>query len=125
MNAVGQGSRYIIVPELLFAAAAQDGVTEVRIDLVARTLTPETLFTADMQRSVALYAEMLFRLCRDQNVDEAAVRSAEIVLAFDYSRTRRTKHEPIREIQEFECTVSIGDDRGVTHRANPNHWWMV
>ena len=125
MNATGSGSRYVIVPELLFASAAQQRVPEVRIDLITREVTPSSVMSPELQESVANYAAMLYRLCHDQNVDDHAIRGAILTIAFDYDRTRRTKYHPIREIQEFSCTVDITDDRGVTHLAHPDHWWMV
>jgi len=125
MNASGVGGGYTIVPELLFAAAASEQVPEARIDFIARTITPESLASAVVQESVSDYARMLFRLCADQNVDASAIRTATLAIAFDYSRTRCTKYEPVACIQEFECTVEVVDDRGVLHRARPNHWWKV
>ena len=125
MNAVGSGSRYVIVPELLFAAAGTDRVPEVRIDFISRSVTPTSVASAEVEESVANYAKMLFRLCHDQNVADHAIRAAVLTLAFDYDRIRRTKYHPIREIQEFTCTVAITDDRGVVHQANPDHWWML
>ena len=125
MNASGVGGGYTIVPELLFAAAESARAPEVRIDLIARTVSPHSLASAVVQDSVSNYARMLFRLCADQNVDAPAIRSATIAIAFDYSRTRCTKYDPVVCIQEFDCTVEIVDDRGVLHQARSDHWWKV
>ncbi|HWL41280.1 MAG TPA: hypothetical protein VNO75_13710 [Gemmatimonadaceae bacterium] len=125
MNASGSGGRYVIVPELLFAAAARERIPQVRIDLISRQVTPTSVISKELQGSVVNYAAMLFRLCHDQNVDDQAIRSAELMITFDYDRVRRTKYHPIREIQEFACVVEIVDDRGVLHQAHPDHWWMV
>jgi hypothetical protein len=124
MNATGSGSRYVIVPELLFGAAARGRVPEVRIDLISREVMPASVMSKELQESVANYAAMLFRLCHDQNVEDRAIQAAALTIAFDYDRVRRTKYHPIREVQEFACVVEIIDDRGVLHQARPDNLWM-
>jgi hypothetical protein len=125
MNAVDVGGRYTIVPELLFADAERSREPEVRIDFISRTVVPAALASAAVQESVANYARMLFELCQHQNVDEHAIKGAVLTIAFDYERTRATPYDPVIAVQEFVCTVVIEDDRGVFHRASPDHWWKV
>ena len=125
MNATESRGRYLFVPELLFAAAAAHSVPEVRIDFISREVAPSSVQSPELQESVMHYARMLYRLCHDQNVEERAIRGATLTLAFDYDRVRSTKYQPVREVQEFTCTVEILDDRGVVHRAHPDHWWLA
>jgi hypothetical protein len=124
-NARGEGSRYVIVPEELFRAAARERVPQVRIDFIARTLEPAHLADSELQRAVEHYADWLPELLASQNISPEAVRGARLTLTFDYSRQRSTPYHPERSTQEFVCEVELADDRGIVHRANPDHWWMA
>jgi hypothetical protein len=125
MNTADVQGQYTIVPELLFADAARAGVPEVKLDLIARTVEPPLLASPAVQASLANYARMLFELCAHQNVDAKAIRSAVLAIVFDYQRSRVTPYEPTVAIQEFVCTVSIEEDRGILHVASPDHWWKI
>ena len=125
MNAVGEGSRYVIVPARLFEIAARARLPVVRIDFLARRVEPPEVRVPEVEQAVSLYANWLPHLCSSQNVSPETVVAATLTLTFDYERVRRTKYHPVVEIQEFVCDVTITDDRGVVHRASPDHWWMV
>lgn len=125
MNAVGEGSRYIIVPQRLFETAVEARLPEVHIDFLARHVEPPAAKIPEVEQAVGNYARWLPDLLASQNVSPEAVVGATLTLAFDYERVRRTKYHPVVEIQEFVCTVSLTDDRGQVHRATPDHWWMA
>jgi hypothetical protein len=125
MNAVDVRGHYTIVPELLFAAAAQTREPEVRIDLLSRVVEPAILASSELETSVASYARMLFDLCARQNVDAHTIKRAVITITFDYEGRRTTPYEPSVAVQEFVCTVAIEDDRGFVHRASPDNWWKI
>ena len=125
MNAVSERhNEYRIVPAELFALAARASVPRVVVDFLARTVEPGELATPVVQQSVVNYARELFRLCETQNVDAASVRSARLVLDFDYGRRRTQLHHPYESVQEFTCRVEIVDDRGVEHLGEPTNWWL-
>ena len=124
-NAAMKESRYTIVPEELFARAARTQVPEVKIDLLTGDMEPNELRTPELEQAIQHFVRWLPSMLTSQNVAPEAVRSATLKLAFDYGRVRESKYHPERSVQEFVCTVEFTDDRGVVHRAHPDHWWMV
>lgn len=124
-NATGERSSWTIVPELLFAEAARRQEPEVRIDFLTGEISPAALAIPEVKRSVEHYGRWLPALLESQSIEATSVVAAALTIRFDYSRTRRTQYHPVREIQEFSCLVELRDDRGVVHRAEPDHWWAV
>jgi hypothetical protein len=123
MNAVMSGSRYTIVPELLFRASEREHVREVRINLLTGEIQPESIALPEVQEAVGHYVRGLAELLISQNVSLDAVTGAVLVIQFDYSRQRQARYQPEVLIPEFACEVEITDDRGEIHRGHPNNWW--
>ena len=124
MNGVMDDGHYVIVPRVLFHVAEQEGVSDVRIDLLTGTIDPPAVATAQVQEAVGHYVRRLPELLTSQSVLPAAVVGATLTIVFDYSRRRETISQPKETAQEFACTVELSDDRGCVHVGRPANWWM-
>lgn len=125
LNTVGRGTSYLIVPELLFRAAEQERVPEVRLNLLTGEVQPATLALPPIQEAVGHYVRRLPELLTRQNVKPSVATAALLTISFDYSRRRQALYRPEVTIPEFACVVAITDDRGQTHLGRPANWWYT
>jgi hypothetical protein len=125
MNAVGEGSEYVIVPRRLFRAAAAERIPQVRIDFVQQQIEPAAACIPELVEATHVYARWLPRLLESQSIAADAVHEATLTLDFDYLRSRRATYDPEEIIQEFRCTVALRDDRGTEHVGEPSNWWRA
>ena len=122
--ACGDG-HYGIVAEELFAAAEAGRVPTVLIDFLANTVLPTSVATPEVLEGVAHYHASLARTAALQNVEASRLAAVTLTLDFNYLLRRRQREHPHQEIPQFRCTVTVTDDRGMSHVAHPDHWWRA
>ncbi len=122
MNMLGSGKGYVMVPDEIYRVAKEAKEPRLRVDLMTGEVEPPTLATKLIRESAELYARKLPALLESQSVEPQMVRSAFLDLTFDLANPRAARYHPHEELPTFECTVTLDDDRGISHSAHPTNW---
>ena len=122
MNMLGSGSGYVLVPEEIYWVAKSANEQKVRIDLMTGEVEPQSVATPNVTESAAIYARRLPELLLSQSVEPSMVRSAFLELEFDFARPGVSRSYPSLELPNVTCTVTLDDDRGISHEAHPTNW---
>ena len=124
MNYVGTGSRFTMVPELIFQTARKERVTAFHLDLINQVIEPEAFDIPEINESAGYYRKMLWNQVDNQGADPAFVRAADLWIRFDLESRRTSRYVGHAELPVFSCEVTIIDDRGHSHVGRPDHWWQ-
>jgi hypothetical protein len=122
MNMLGSGKGYVLVPEEIYFVAKAANEPVVRIDLITAEIEPAAIATPNIRESVEIYTRKLPELLVSQSVEPQMVRSALLELRFDFAHPGVSRSYPEVELPSVACTVSLDDDRGITHEASPKNW---
>jgi hypothetical protein len=122
MNMLGSGRGFVLVPEEIYWVAKSANEPKIRIDLMTGEVEPQSVATRNITESAAIYARMLPKLLASQSVEPSMVRSAFLELEFDFAHTGVSRSEPPLELPNVTCTVTLDDDRGISHEVHPKNW---
>jgi hypothetical protein len=122
MNMLGSGRGFVLVPEEIYWVAKSANEPKIRIDLMTGEVEPQSVATRNITESAAIYARMLPKLLASQSVEPSMVRSAFLELEFDFAHPGVSRSEPSLELPNVTCTVTLDDDRGISHEAYPKNW---
>jgi hypothetical protein len=119
---MGSGKAYVMVPDEIYRVAKAANEPRVRIDLMTGQVEPPALATKLIRESAEMYTRKLPHLLESQSVQPQMVRSAFLDLTFDLANPRASLYHPHEDLPTFECTVTLDDDRGISHDAHPTNW---
>jgi hypothetical protein len=122
MNMLGSGRGFVLVPEEIYWVAKSANEPKIRIDLMTGEVEPQSVATRNITESAAIYARMLPKLLASQSVEPSMVRSAFLELEFDFAHPGVSRSEPSLELPNVTCTVTLDDDRGISHEVHPKNW---
>ena len=122
MNMLGSGKGFVLVPEEIYWVAKAANEARVRIDLMTAEVDPPALATRNIRESAEIYSRKLSQLLQSQSVDPPMVRGAFLELEFDFAHPGVSRSEPSLELPSVACTVTLDDDRGISHQAHPRNW---
>jgi len=122
VNMVGSGRAFAFVPDEIYAVAKAAGEPVVRIDLMTAEIEPPSLATRNIREAAEHYSRTLPDMLASQNVEPQMVRGAYLELRFDFAHPSSSRTNPQTELPNVVCTVSLDDDRGITHEAHPRNW---
>ena len=107
----------------LLRRARETGDRELKVDLLNRKATPESLLAAPVADSVASYCEWFPKLIDVHKTSMSYVRAARMSVAFDLDVRRPVRYAPHFEESPYICRVEIEDDRGKIWSAEIRDWW--
>lgn len=105
-------------------AARATGATRLDVDLLSGTCGPPALAVTPVEEAARRYAGMLAELVDAHDSSMERVNGASVVVTFDLSQARPSRHAPQCTESPFACEVRLVDDRGGTWTGSVSDWWF-
>jgi hypothetical protein len=118
MNMLRSGKAFVLVPEEIYSLAKAANEAVVEIDLMTGEVRPAAIASPNVLESAEIYSRKLPELLESQSVEPQMVRNALLELRFDFAHPHQSRSYPEVELPNVSCTVSLDDDRGITHQAS-------
>ena len=119
---LGSGKAFVLVPEEIYSLAKAANEPVVEIDLLTGEVRPAVVASRNVLETAEIYSRKLPELLESQSVEPQMVRNALLELRFDFAHPHVSRSSPEVELPNVLCTVSLDDDRGITHQAFPKNW---